>query len=100
MDQFLKLVSLLAYLVVIAACVCRVDKMRASYHSWYWFLVYALFSAYALGMLISIWHGTPMGFADAACVGGLLLYMVLTRSRWSDGPPPETAKRTHHATHI
>lgn len=92
MNHLQSLIDVLACTVVIAACICRVDKMRASSHSWCWFAVYALFAAYAAGTALASWNGSPMSWDDTAGIGGLLLYMALTRRLWRDGPPSEIAK--------
>lgn len=92
MDRILNVIEMLACALVVAACICRVDKMRASRQSWRWFAVYALFAAYACGTLRDSWRGETMRWDDAAGIGGLMLYMLLTRQRWQQGPPPETAK--------
>lgn len=85
-------VASLASLVVLAACVCRIDQMRSSRHRWGWFLLYLLFAVYALGTLCGIWRHRAFSWDDAAGLGGMLLYMVLTRRLWVNGAPPETVK--------
>ena len=85
--------SLAACVLVLTACVCRVDLMRHSRNRWAWFVLYALFAVYAMGTALGIWRDTDIGWDDAAGIASIAYYMMLTRRLWVDGPPPETVKK-------
>lgn len=80
-----------ACLLVIVACICRVNLMRFGQHKFGWLVLYILWAPFAMGMLIDML--TAPGRVDWwACFGiaGILLHIVLTRRKWSAGAPRES----------
>jgi hypothetical protein len=71
--------------LVLMACVCRIDQMRHGRSRFAWFLVYTQAAMFALGVLIDLVRAYPIDWYNGAGVGGLLLYVVLTRHDWHIG---------------
>lgn len=92
MAPFFHYVVLVACVMVIIACICRVDKLRSSTNRYIWFFVYALFSVYAFGTALQVCRGRLIDWDDAAGIGGILLFIIATWSQWTKGPPPETVR--------
>lgn len=76
--------------VVLLACVCRINLLQFRVSRSAWFCVYLLFAVYALGVLLDLARARWVDWYEAAGIGGVLLYMVLTRDLWRGGPDPET----------
>lgn len=74
-----------ACVAVVVACVCRIDRMRSRQYSYAWFLVYALFSAYAFGLAARWWRGGPGGWGEVVAVAGMLLHLFVTGRRMALG---------------
>jgi len=92
MDNLLRYAGMAACLVVLLACVCRIDLMRSTRTRAVWFVLYALFAMYALGTVLQIWRGGSFDWNDAAGIGGILVNVFATRHLWKNGQPPETVK--------
>jgi len=92
MVQFIHYAALLACVAVIIACICRIDLMRSTRNSYVWFFVYAMFGAYAFGTALELCRGRAMDWNDAAGIGGILLMVLASWSRWVKGAPPETVR--------
>ena len=99
MDQLLQFGGLAASLcvqaaclIVLVACICRIDQMRSNRNGYPWFFVYALFAVFALGVAQRTWRGWSFDWNDGVGIGGLLLLIVVTRRQWKKGPPPETVR--------
>ncbi len=91
---------------ILVACICRIDLMRAKRNRWDWCALYVCFAAYALGTLLTLLRGGYFAWADLAGIGGVVLYMCLTRRLWANGAPPETVRggleqvpRSEHSEH-
>lgn len=90
MDAYIRFFGMAVCAVVLMACICRIDLMRFQINRAAWFCVYLLFAVYALGVLLDLAVARPVDWYEGAGIGGVLLYMVLTRNLWRRGPPPET----------
>lgn len=90
MDAFIRFFGMAVCAVVLMACICRIDLMRSHTSRAAWFAVYLLFAVYALGVLLDLIGARPVNLYEGAGIGGVLLYMALTRNLWRRGPPPET----------
>ena len=77
--------------LIIVACICRVNLMRYGDNKFGWIVLYTLWAPFACGMLIDLLT-FPARIDWWACFGiaGIALHIVLTRQRWSAGAPPET----------
>ncbi|MBN8747350.1 MAG: hypothetical protein J0I65_07550 [Variovorax sp.] len=78
--------------VVLLACVCRINLLQFRVSRSAWFCVYLLFAVYALGVLLDLVQARWVDWYEGAGLGGLLLYMALTRDLWRHGPDPETTR--------
>ncbi|MBS0427617.1 MAG: hypothetical protein JSR41_10065 [Proteobacteria bacterium] len=78
--------------VVLLACVCRINLLQFRVSRSAWFCVYLLFAVYALGVLLDLARARGVDWYEGAGIGGVLLYMVLTRDLWRGGPDPETTR--------
>ncbi|MDB5966697.1 MAG: hypothetical protein JWQ72_3197 [Polaromonas sp.] len=74
------------------SCVCRMDMMKVHDNGVGWMAVYGFFGAFAVGVGTDLAVNHWVDWYEATGVAGLLLYLVLTRRHWSDGPPPETRR--------
>lgn len=92
MKNLLNYVGLLACVVVLLACVCRIELMSSTRNRWSWFVVYVLFAAYALGTALQTWRARSFDWNDAAGIGAILVFVCITRCLWVNGPPPETVR--------
>lgn len=86
-DLLLQIGGILACAGVIVGCICRVDKMGPGKTKFLWWVVYALFGMYALGVLLDLALGHHVDWYESAGIGGLLLEFILTIRSWRDGPP-------------
>lgn len=92
MNSLIHWPAVLACVVVLIACSCRIDQMRSDRDRWAWFCVYALFAVYALLLLLQLVRGQSPDWNDAAGIGGILLLVIVTWRQWVHGPPPETTR--------
>jgi len=90
MDTVIRCLGMAVCAGVLMACICRIDLMRLQINRAAWFAVYLLFAVYALGVLLDLAVARPVDWYEGAGIGGVLLYMVLTRKLWRQGPPAET----------
>jgi hypothetical protein len=90
MDVFVRFSGVGLCVLVLMACICRIDLMRFQVNRAAWFCVYLLFAVYALGVMLDLAVARPVDWYEGAGVGGVLLYMALTRNLWRQGPPAET----------
>lgn len=81
-----------ACLVVLVACICRIDQMRSNRNAYRWFFIYALFAVFSLGVAQRAWRGWSFDWNDGVGIVGLLLLVLVTRRQWKHGPPPETER--------
>lgn len=86
MNSLIHWPAMVACVVVLIACSCRVDQMRSDRDRWSWFCVYALIT------LLQLLRGQPADWNDAAGIGGILLLVIVTWRQWVHGPPPETTR--------
>lgn len=92
MDDLLRYGAMAVCILVLAAVICRVDQMKKRITRWAWFATYVLYAIYALGVLLDLIAERPVVWYDAAGVGGLVLYMCLTRKRWEGHQDPDTIR--------
>jgi hypothetical protein len=90
MDTAIRYLGMTVCAVVLMACICRIDLMRFQINRAAWFSVYLLFAVYALGVLLDLAVARSVDWYEGAGIGGVLLYMALTRNLWRQGPPVET----------
>jgi hypothetical protein len=90
MEIYLRMAGIGVCALVLFACVCRIDLMRSGRSRASWFLVYLCFAMYALGVLLDLAVSRPVDWYEGAGIGGLMLFMVLTRKSWHGEPAPET----------
>lgn len=85
MDRALTLLIAVACATVLVHCIARIDLMRRRHGGLLWFAVYALFAAFALGVLYDALRFHYVPWHALAGLLGALLYLVLTARRWSSG---------------
>lgn len=90
METVARFAAMAACLLVLVACICRIDLMRRGRSRPSWFLSYLLFAVYALGRLIALARDSQVDWYSIAGVFGLVLFMALTRKEWRGAPAPET----------
>ncbi|WP_137860809.1 hypothetical protein [Variovorax sp. 3P27G3] len=90
MEAAIRCLGMAVCALVLMACICRIDLMRFHTNRAAWFAMYLLFAVYALGVLLDLLAARPVDWYEGAGVGGVLLYMALTRKLWRQGPPAET----------
>lgn len=92
MEDLLHLGGIAVCAIVLMAVICRIDQMKKSITSLAWLITYVLFAVYAMGVLLDLLYGRGVDWYESAGVGGLLLYMTLTRRLWREGQDPETVR--------
>lgn len=92
METYLRFGGIAVAAIVLMAVICRVDQMKKGATRVPWVLTYVLFAVYALGVLLDLSFGRHVDWYESAGLGGLLLYMVLTRKLWRTGQDPETVR--------
>ena len=91
-DDPIRSISIAVCATVLLACICRIDLLRRGVSRSTWFCVYLLFAVYALGVLLDLARARWVDWYECAGIGGILLYMALTRGLWRDGADPETVR--------
>lgn len=92
MDAFIRYGGIAICATVLVACVCRIDLLRYRVSRPAWFCVYLLFAVYALGVLLDLARARWPDWYECAGIGGVLVYMALTRGLWRNGADPETVR--------
>jgi hypothetical protein len=78
--------------VVICACICRIDQLKAGRHRFGWILLYLLLAPFALGVAIDLVLGRPVDWYVSVGMAGVLLQLFLTRKDWRFGVPADIVK--------
>ena len=79
--------------LVLAGCICRIGLMNAGRNRYAWFVIYAAFAVYALGVGLDLATSRGVDWYECAGIGGLLLYLALTRHLWHGGSDPVTVRQ-------
>ncbi|QNK67826.1 hypothetical protein [Variovorax sp. PAMC26660] len=90
MESILRYAGILACALVLAGCICRIGLMQRKRNRFVWWLIYALHATYSAGVLLDLLMARRVDWYEFAGVGGVLLYLEVTRRQWRHGPPPET----------
>lgn len=78
--------------LVIGACICRIDQLKAGRHRFGWILLYILWAPFAMGVLIDLVIGRTVDWWACLGVAGIGLQLWLTRMDWKRGPPADLVK--------
>lgn len=78
--------------MVVGACICRIDQLKAGRHRLGWILLYITLATFALGLLIDLAIGRDVDWYVCAGMAGILLQLHLTRKDWQWGAPPDIEK--------
>ena len=80
-----------ACLLIVTACICRVNLLERRTHRLGWSLMYVAMAAFAAGEGLGLLDGLPTWneLAGLLAVGANL---ALTRRSWKDRPPPITQR--------
>jgi hypothetical protein len=78
--------------IVIGACICRIDQLKAGRHRLGWVLLYIMLATFALGLLIDLVTGRDIDWWVCAGMAAILLQLHLTRKDWRAGAPPDLEK--------
>lgn len=79
-------------LAIVAACVCRINVMTAKRNKLSWWLMYMLFAAYALAVLIDGLATREWNKAYLLGLAALGANLLITMKNWRTGPPPMSCK--------
>lgn len=96
-DSIVHLVALhIVYIVlclgIVAAVICRVDEMNRKRNKLSWWLMYMLFAAFALAVLIDGVATREWNKAYLLGLAALGANLLITMKNWRGGPPPMSCR--------
>lgn len=92
MELLLRALIVVLCAVVFTGAVCRLDMLRARYHSGAWIALYTFAAIFAFGLALDVLHGRAIAWHQVAGMAALALQLLNTRAQWANGIPPLASK--------